>query len=135
MSRSPRRSFAAPFVISLAAAAAPGCAPAAAPTTDTTHNVMTNPPPPPPPDTPYATWNVEPGAEGTCYAYSTAPMECPPDMGMSCNPPAPMSVACPDPYKSFTLVQEVEGGECHFLESENCDAECAAAPATCPGYR
>jgi len=100
--RTPRRSFATPFVVTLAAA--PACyvqsTPPQQPTTVTTQpttqpdpgkpTTPTTNPPRPQATTPNARWRIyKDGA--TCY--SAYKIECQP--GVSCNPPRPKPYTCP----------------------------------------
>jgi hypothetical protein len=100
--RAPRRAFAAPFVVTLAAAAA-GCT-----TTDHRH---ANPPgpitttdgtagtadpsatPTPTPTGAQGTWRIELQPDGTCVA--AADTHCAPGNPASCNPPRPAAYPCP----------------------------------------
>jgi hypothetical protein len=106
-----RFSFAAPLVLVAA------CHHGGGPTI--THN------PPPQPAAHYADWQVSMQGD-TCYADDATPIDCPPDA--SCNPPAPMTIACPDgitedaPVKVY---QEQENGPC---------AVEGGAPIDCPSY-
>lgn len=92
-----RFSFAAPII--LVAACHHGGGP-------TDHN------PPQPQPKHYAEWNVHKNGD-TCSAEDTSSMDCPPDA--SCNPPPPMSIACPEGItedNSVMVYQETENGPC-----------------------
>lgn len=146
-SRKPRRSFAAPLVIT---AALPACIisskPAPAPTTVNTHDHRTddgtgtgtgsggnlsaqhNPPMPsqgPAPDY-QRNWNVTVNADGKCQAQVV--VDC--KRGATCNPPMPVEISCPAGI--------AEGDTIHVYaqpKSWDCYAEpnvqCPAPPATC----
>jgi hypothetical protein len=97
MARAPRRVFAAPFVLTLAA----GCpstvdhrttdpAPVTEPAPPTTP--VANPPPTTPPQV-EASWKIVVNNDGTCVA--AADTQCKPGMPASCNPPRPMPYTCP----------------------------------------
>jgi len=111
MSRSVRRTvFAAPFVISVAAA---GCG-----------NKAAEPKPKPPGNT-QPTWHVQrlPDGDG-CSAHQN--VECPPPEVATCNPPAPMFMKCPaDAPASFKLVQQPD---------KTCVIEGQTTAVPCPTY-
>lgn len=107
-----RRNFAAPFILTLAAAI-PAC---------TKGSPTVKEPKPDPVASPYQTWSVERSGEACSVYYE---MDCPPDA--SCNPPPPMAVACPAGVEDgarFTIVQLEEDGPCSIGEE----------PAECPSY-
>jgi hypothetical protein len=114
MSRSSRRlSFAAPLILVAA------CHPKTGPTTR-------NPPQPEP--TRFAEWSVSMSGDA-CYADDNTPDTCPPDA--SCNPPPPMTIACPAGMTEESAVivyQEQEDGPC-YLEGEG-----GAEEVDCPSW-
>jgi hypothetical protein len=117
-SRKPRRAFAVPLVMTVAAV--PACVvteskPAQPRTGGTTTTTTANPPGPhtnpPPPDTAkpdptpidptpvqaeapdyHRNWTVTMGSDGACAAYMK--VEC--KTGATCNPPPPQAIECPE---------------------------------------
>lgn len=112
MSRRARRTaFAAPFVISVAAA---GCG----------QNKAAEPKPQPP-EARQATWWVQrlPDGDG-CSASQN--VDCPPPDVATCNPPAPMYMKCPPSAPaSFKLVQQPD---------KTCAIEGQPGALSCPTY-
>lgn len=156
MARSPRRSFSAPFVITLAAVPA-ACTMQPSPQAPTTVQQPTTAPPQPGPQPPpdlvenpprpqpaehdtfwYVTQN---GAE--CQA--TLKLECPtPEPGkpaMTCNPPPPVAYACPAGWDgtSQLIVTQYQGNPECIIEAkappcapnEKC-RKAASQPVPCP---
>lgn len=111
MSRTSRRlSFAAPLVLIAACHPSPKKEPP----------IDENPPA----QTRYAEWNV--GMNGdTCYADDASPMDCPPDA--SCNPPPPMSIACPEGITAdatMLVYQAEENGPCYIDGEAPVETDC-----------
>jgi hypothetical protein len=146
--RTPRRSFATPFVVTLAAAPAcyvqPASPPPAAPATvvanpprpqeQPVEQVVANPPRPAPPAA-GMTWHVVQTADGCEASVDT---HCP--TGMMCNPPPPQKYACPAGIvmsRPITIVSEGQG-ICHVQpEPVSCPAGAVCNPprpaaVTCP---
>jgi hypothetical protein len=119
-----RHAFAAPFVMTLAAACTPKGGPGGG-------VVYGNPP-----AEPYQTWSVSRGGDGDgCLAWDGADMTCPEEA--ACNPPPPMPVACPadlDDHDSRRIVQWSPGGPCELDASAACTADCAPTPIACPSW-
>jgi hypothetical protein len=143
--RSPRRSFATSFIITLAPACYAGSAPQTAPPQKTepvpaeptkpdTLTVVTNPPrPTPPPKTeppkteppktePPKTnisWTVtRHGADCQAFSASACPHPPPGQPIPPCNPPPPMKYACPDNLAdgaSLTVTQLANQPDCFIL--------------------
>ena len=161
--RSVRKSFASPFVITLAAAAcvesapppqqpAPQPTPAPAPS-PAPPVVVTNPPPPSSGGTAQTAqtytfdqrWTVMKSSTG-CQAM--AKVECPKPSKPggpvpTCNPPPPMKVACPDGWdgkESITIVQYANQANCMIEPPPmNCPKGAACNPppprkVACPTY-
>jgi hypothetical protein len=66
-------------------------------------------------DTTAAKWRVSRDDKGTCAAFRE--VQCPPDPGLQCNPPAPQPVTCPDGMgeaKVITMVRAAGESECTF---------------------
>lgn len=120
MSRRPRQSFAAPFILSIAVAL-----PMATACKSGGGGGEVKQPDPDPVGN-YGEWNVWMAADGSgCSAAPVDSGECPPDA--SCNPPPPMAVSCPEGISAdgLKIIQAVEGGEC---------ATEAGAPVACPSW-
>jgi hypothetical protein len=115
--RAPRRSFATPFVVTLAAV--PACyTGAAAPPPQRPQAPMqtvTNPPRPLPQSSPAVTpgqrWTVSRQPDGTCTA--SIAVACPP--GVMCNPPRPQPYECPQNVSLDAPIAVVAGADstCH----------------------
>jgi hypothetical protein len=120
MSRSSRRlAFAAPFILVAATAAAPGCKHAADGGGDDDSTIHRNPPV----HTHHAEWNVYKTGD-TCQADNAIPDSCPP--GASCNPPPPMTVACPAGMPesgSVYVYQDTADGPC-MLGTDGSETPC-----------
>jgi hypothetical protein len=123
--RSPRRRFAAPFVLTLTAAA-PGCSGSGSGSAD----------PKPPTSDLGRTWYVSGQPGGQCMASET--MDCPPRV--MCNPPPPITIACPTPAplehgQPGVRLGEVAPGSCAILPP-GCEQKACAETATvpCPAY-
>ncbi len=141
-SRKPRRSFAAPLVIT--AAALPACIVTPGPTTSspppnvttTDHRTPDQPPPGPNPSTSHnppmpnpnpapsyeRDWTVTVGSDGVCHAAIKVSCPKPP---ATCNPPMPVQVACPD---GMTAGQTME----IYAEANSWDCYIRPAPMACP---
>ena len=144
--RLPRRSFASPFVVTLAATV-PACfvesnprpqppataettttataEPAAPPAAPKPPTIIANPPPPTVAQT-TRRWHVT-RSNGACLAAADIPCPTAPagQRMPTCNPPAPQPVACPERTaegESFTIVQ--------WAGQATCQVE--APPVTCP---
>jgi hypothetical protein len=144
--RAPRRSFAAPLVITMAAL--PGCASTVdhrdpvQPTTVTTTDPAdhrNDPPPTPTPTAAGATWHIVVNSDGSCVAAVEAHCDARP---VSCNPPRPMPYACPSGATNDNpfLVQQTDAGDCVLISpTPACPAGtmCNPPPAQkvdCPHY-
>ncbi len=131
MRNRPRRAFAAPFILTIAAAL-PGCT-KAGPNTRTTEH--TNPPNVTSTAAPYQSWTVQQLAPGQCDAYGD--IDCPPPDEATCNPPPPMKVACPGSLAEdaqLRIVQLEQDGPC-YLEAMTCpDGGCDREPTACPSW-
>jgi hypothetical protein len=136
MRNRPRRAFAAPFILTIAAAI-PGCK-SSAPKDDTI--VHRNPPEPDPDPDPvkgvaaYQSWTVQ-GNAGKCDAYFD--VECPPPDEATCNPPPPMVVACPAELpdgEQMRVVQLEENGPCYAEAMECPEGGCDRTPTECPSW-
>jgi hypothetical protein len=154
--RTPRRSFANPFVVTLAAL--PGChvavdpppnVPPVEPVATATATAATAPvaPTAPPPGPPVAvereqTWSVIKSG-GACQAFLQ--VDCPkPQPGVltpTCNPPAPVKYDCPAGLAeggSVRVIQPAKQTECLKMPQVRCPplATCNPPPPTkvaCPG--
>ena len=151
--RSPRKTFASPFVVTLAAIPAcftgsspppqqpqPQVQPQPVEPAPTPAVVVTNPPPPSPGGAPAQPvdqkpqtydfdqrWTVSKTPNG-CQAM--ARVECPKpkhpgDPVPTCNPPPPMKIACPDGWDGATTLTVVQ-----YANQANCVIE--PAPVKCP---
>jgi hypothetical protein len=136
--RTPRRTFAAPFVVTLAAI--PACyhdaQPAPQPPANPPGPVVTTPPPtdpatPPPAQKPNREWRITRGKD-SCLAFAAA--TCPPKQGdaqPTCNPPPPTKYPCPDGMTDAALIVTQLGGEgdCFILpEMPKCPPNTACNP-------
>jgi hypothetical protein len=134
MRNRPRRTFAAPFILTIAAAV-PGCTrPDPATSTIRTEN-------PPPPDVvtpegdPYQTWTVQSSGGEMCDAYLD--VDCPPPEEATCNPPPPAVVACPGGFaegQQIRVLQLEEGGPCYSEAMDCAEGGCDRQPSACPSW-
>ena len=148
--RTPRRSFATPFVVTLAAA--PACyvqpqpqqpqqpqpaQPQPQPGQPDRPPVVNPPLPQTQPTTPNQRWSVYKAPDGSCMA--SIKVECKP--GVMCNPPPPAKYACPENVsldKPVTVASSADGMAC-FVEyaAMACPPNVACnpprpTPVTCP---
>lgn len=127
MRQRPRRVFAAPFILTIAAAI-PACSSGTPRTVDE--------PKPDPAAEPYQTWTVRDSGGEQCSAY--VEVDCPPpEQGTTCNPPPPMAVACPAGLAEggqVTVVQLEEGGPCYAEAAECPEGGCDREPTECPSW-
>jgi hypothetical protein len=129
--RAPRTRFAASLVVTLAAA---GCGR----TVDHREPVHPNPPPVTDNNDTSRAWNVIAQDDGTCLAETH--IDCPPAPS-TCNPPAPMHVACPDGAATIHYtIHETSPGTCELVAPmADCPAgmRCNPPPprkVDCPHY-
>jgi len=112
--RTPRRWFAAPFVVTVTAAPL-ACAPSSGARRDFPAGVE-------------GAWYVT--RDGTACS-ADPPMSCP--KGASCNPPPPTVVECPATMEQSTVrLVKLAGGSCAVLP-DGCErVACAVGPTPCP---
>jgi hypothetical protein len=115
-----RTLFAAPFVVSIAAA---GCK---------DESRTSNPPPPDnPPGPRFARqWDVRRVAPGKCQAAE--PFDCPPEV--KCNPPEPRAVECPPGTSGKTVIRvaELPDTTCGIVPKGCVTAACVKLKTACP---
>ena len=144
--RAPRKLFASPFVITLAACG-PQAQPAqpTQPTQPTDPMIVANPPPPAPPPTDNGTsveqrWTVF--KDGSACRAMTS-VDCPKpkhpgDPVPTCNPPPPMKIECPagwDGASPMTVVKYATGAECMIEPPKVSEADCPKAKCNPPPPR
>jgi len=136
--RTPRRSFATPFVVTLAVAPAcyvqstPPQGPSSGPTTtaqpDGKPTVMVNPPRPGATTTPNGKWRVyKDAAQNACFSQPV--VTCPPNV--ACNPPRPQPYTCPD-QNSYALTPGMENAITVASDAEGKTCEIDWGPQDCP---
>jgi hypothetical protein len=134
--RTPRRSFATPFVVTLAVA--PACYVQSTPPQEpvrkestnvnpTTSNVI-NPPRPGAATTPNGKWRVYADAtQNACFSQPV--VTCPPNV--ACNPPRPVPYTCPD-QNSYKLTPGMENAITVMANAEGTHCEIDWGPQDCP---
>ncbi len=139
--RTPRRSFATPFVVTLAVA--PACYVQPAPQQPTsggpTATTPTQQPDGKPPTvmvnplrpqatTPNAKWRVyKDASQNACFSQPI--VTCPPNT--ACNPPRPVAYACPD-QNTYALTPGMENAITVMADAEGMRCEIDWGPQSCP---
>jgi hypothetical protein len=129
------RAFAAPFILTVVTAL-PGCPKGGGGSTTIDNNNKTPPDAAPATAEPvvYQEWSVSRSGD-TCDAW--VDVDCPPPDEATCNPPPPMTVACPGGLEegvTMRIVQHEENGPCYLVDAECPEGGCDPQPAECPTW-